>query len=151
MTSTLQSTRSANRTPSATQRLGYTLAVILNGIMLWVAHQLLDWEWPGFLTEDFEELLPLISISFAVSMVVNVCFLWRDSGWFRALADTATSAIGLAVALQTWAVFPFDFTGYEQDWSWLLRLGVGVGIAGTAIAVIVNVVKLGRHLVRRST
>jgi hypothetical protein len=41
-------------------------------------------------------------------------------------------------------VFPFEFTGYDNDWSWLFRTGLVVGIGGTVIAIMVNVVKLVR-------
>lgn len=132
--------------PTAAQRFGYGLAVVLNGIMLWVAHQLLDWGWPGFLTRDYEALLPWVTVSFVASMVANAAFLVHDRGWFRALADLVTSAIGLAVALKTWAVFPFDFEDYDRDWTGLARVVLVVAIVGTVIGVIVNTVKLIQRL-----
>jgi hypothetical protein len=118
------------------------IAVIMNGVMLWLVHQLPDWGWPRFLTDEFADTLPLLSISFVASMLVNICFLYRDGGWFRALADLVTAGVGLAVAVQMWAVFPFDFADYDHDWSWLVRVGLAIGIVATACAAIVNTVKL---------
>ena len=47
-----------DRAPAPGRRSGYVVAVAINAALLWVTHQLLDWGWPRFLTEDFEELLP---------------------------------------------------------------------------------------------
>jgi hypothetical protein len=133
--------------PTAAQRFGYGLAVVLNGLMLWVAHQLLDWRWPGFLTRDFENLLPWVTVSFVASMAANLGFIVHDRGPSRALADLMTAAIGLAVALKTWAVFPFDFSTYDRDWTGLARVILVVAIVGTLIGVVVNTVKLVQGLV----
>lgn len=145
MTSTLTPPRATHHgRPPAARRFGYTVAIALNVAMLWVTHQLLGWGWPGFLTDDFDRLLPLVTASFVASIAVNVCFLVRDRGRFRAFADLVTAAFGLAVSLRTWDVFPFGFAGYDQDWTWLFRTVLVVAIAGTVIAVIVGLVKLVR-------
>lgn len=135
---------STGRHPTTTARVGYSIAVVLNVIMLWMAHQLLRWEWPGFLTDDFDRLLPIVTASFLASILVNVALLFRDAGRFRGLTDLITAAFGLAVSLRTWTVFPFDFSGYENDWTWLARTVVVVGIVGTSIGIVVAVVKMVR-------
>jgi hypothetical protein len=134
---------SATRRPSiAARRFGYLAAIAVDVVVLWVVHQLLGWGWPAFLTEDFEEVLPLISASLIASMVVNAGFLVRDRGRFRALGDLINAAFGMAVSLRMWAVFPFDFSGYDTDWGWALRVALGVGIVATSIGALVNLVKL---------
>lgn len=130
--------------PTASRRFGYTLAVALNGGMLWIAHQLLDWDWPRFLTDDFDRLLPWVTFSFVTSMVVNAGFLVRDRGRPRALGDLVTSAVALVVSQRTWEVFPFDFVGYARDWAWLCRTLLVIAIVGSAIGVLVNAIKLAR-------
>jgi hypothetical protein len=117
---------------------------VVNGVMLWAAHQLLGWGWPDFLTADFDEVLPVLSASLVVGMVVNACFLVSDRGRFRAFGDLITAVLALAVSVRMWDVFPFDFTGYDRDWSWLFRAGIVLAIVGTAIAGLVNAVKLVR-------
>ena len=136
--------------PKTVRRSGYVIAILMNGVMLWAVHQLLDWGWPRFLTDEFADTLPLLSISFIASIIGNVCFLYRDSGWFRALADLVTAAAGLAVAVQMWAVFPFDVSDYDHDWSWLIRVGLAAGIVATAVAAIVNTIKLGWRITHRT-
>jgi hypothetical protein len=129
---------------SLAARSGYVVAIGVNGLMLWVAHQLLEWGWPAFLTDDFERVLPLLTASLVAGMAVNVGFLRWDSGRFRASGDLVTSAFGLAVSLRLWAVFPFDFVGYDRGWSLLLHAGLVLVIFGSVIAMIAAVTRLVR-------
>jgi hypothetical protein len=134
---------STKRRPSAaTRRFGYLSAIVANAVVLWIVHQLLEWEWPAFLTEEFAQVLPLVSASLIASMVVNAGLVLRDHGRAKALGDLITAAFGLAVSVRMWAVFPFDFTGYGTDWTWAVRVALVVGIVATAIGALVNLVKL---------
>jgi hypothetical protein len=130
------------RVATPVRRFGYLVAAAMNGVMLWVAHQLLDWEWPGFLTDDFALALGLVTASLIAGVVVNLGLAVHHRGRARALADLVTAAFALAVGLRLWAVFPFDFAGYATDWSGPMRVALGVGIAATGIAIIANLVKL---------
>lgn len=139
-------THTGNGAAAAGRRFGYVVAVAINGVLLWVVHQLLDWQWPRFLTEDFEQLLPIVSLSFVASMIANALFVLVDPPWFKALAGVVTSAISLAVSIRTWQVFPFDFSTYAVDWSTLVRVLVALGIVGSAIATLVNLINVPRSL-----
>ena len=138
-----------DRAPGRGHRAGYVIAVAINAVMLWITHRLLDWGWPRFLTQDFEELLPVITLSFLASMVVNAAFIVADPPWFKSLCNVVTSAISLAVAVRTWQVFPFDFSSYAVDWSTIARVVVIVAAVGSAIATLVNLVNVPRELARR--
>ena len=135
-----------DRAPAVTEgrppgrRFGYLLAAAINGVLLWVSHHLLEWGWPSFLTEDFEQVLPILSASFVATIVANVLFVAHDPRWFRALAESVTSALSLVAAVRMWQVFPFDFSTMARDWSTLARVLIAVGIAGLAVAVVANVV-----------
>lgn len=142
MISTNASRRASSRRPSGAARFGYAVAVLVNGILLWVSHQLLVWGWPGFLTDEFEAVLPLLSASLVAGMVVNALFVLYDQGRFRALGDAVTSAFGLSVTMRMWSVFPFSFEGYARDWTWLVRVGLALGVAGTLLGLMVALVKL---------
>jgi hypothetical protein len=142
MATTQAPASSAHRRSGASRRFGYLVAIVGHAVMLWIAHHLLEWQWPGFLTDDFVGVLGLISASLIAGMVVNAGFLLHDRGRFRALGDLVTAAFALAVSLRLWSVFPFDFSAYDTDWSWLLRVGLAVGIGGTVVAMIAHVVKL---------
>jgi hypothetical protein len=122
--------------------VGCVIAAAVNAVMLWIAYQLLDWDWPRFLTEDFDELLPWIAVSLVVSIGFNLVYVMRDTRRVKALGDLVTAVIGFVVMVRTWQVFPFDFSTYAHDWSWLLRTIIVVGLIGTAAGAIVSAVKL---------
>lgn len=130
------------RVPTSAKRLGCLVAAAINGVMLWAAHQLLDWGWPGFLTDDFAQALGLVTASFIASIVVNLALAVHHRGRSRAAADLVTAAFALAVGLRLWEVFPFDFTGYGTDWTQPTRIVIGVAVAVTGIAIIANLAKL---------
>ncbi len=134
----------ADRRSSAVRRFGYVVSIVVNGVMWYLVHQLPDWEWARFLTPDFDELLPWIDRSFGATIVANTLFLAYDPRWFRSTGNVITTAISLAVAVRTLQVFPFDFSGYDLDWSWLVRMIVIVAIVGTAIGLVAEVVRLIR-------
>lgn len=127
--------------PPPGRRFGYLVAAAINGVLLWVSHHLLEWGWPKFLTEDFEEVLPILSLSLVATIVANLLYLLYDARWFTALAEAVTAALSLASAVRTWQVFPFDFSTTARDWSTLARVVIAVGIVGLAIAVVANVAR----------
>lgn len=141
MSSTLAPNRLTHPHPLTLRRTGYTAAIAVNAVLLWVVHRLLVWNWPAFLTDDFERVLPLLTASLVTTMVANAVFLLRDHGRVRALGDLVTSVFAVVVGVRMWAVFPFDFSGYARDWNDLVRVVVAVTIVATVIAAIVNVVQ----------
>lgn len=132
------------RRPASARRFGYLVAIVVNAVMLWLAHQVLDWGWPGFLTADLADVLWLISASLVASMIVNATYLVHDGDRYRAAGDLVTAAFALAVSVRMWRVFPFDFSAYATDWTWLFRVALVVAIVGTVIAMLVDVGKLVR-------
>ena len=79
------------RTHEAGRRFGYLVAIAANAVAIWVVHQLLGWNWPGFLTRDFEQVVPVITVSLVVSIGANAMFLLGfDRGRFKAFADLLT-------------------------------------------------------------
>jgi hypothetical protein len=126
------------------RRVGYLVAVLVNGIMLWVVNNLLGWGWPPFLTSAFDELLPVIDLSLAATMVVNLVWALRDPRWFRHLGQIGLDAISVAVVVRTWQVFPFDFSDYWSGWPTVGRIVLAVAFCGLIIDMIVRFVALVR-------
>ncbi len=122
------------------KRVGYVLAAVINGVMLWIAHQLLDWKWPEFLTPKFDEMLSIITVSFVASILANLLYAQNDGWPIKPLGELVTSALGFVTALRFWHVFPFEFSG--DDLSWILRLVLIVAMVGSAVGAIVQLVKL---------
>lgn len=133
-----------------TRRFGYVVAIAVNAFLFYAANNLLAWEWPPFLTEDFERVLPLLSVSIVANMVVNAAYLAYDPRWFRALGDVVTAAISLAVVARMLAVFPFDFSPYAFDWETLTRIGLVIVIVAISIGIVAGTIKLIGDVVRGS-
>jgi hypothetical protein len=131
------------KSPTA-RRVGYVVAVLVNAAMLWVVNNLLCWGWPPFLTSAFDELLPVIDLSLAATIVVNLSWAWRDPTWFRHLGQIGLDAIGVAVVVRTWQVFPFDFSGYWSGWATVGRIALGVAFFGLILDMTVRFVALVR-------
>lgn len=129
------------------KRFGYLTAAAVNVVMLWISHQLLDWEWPGFLTPEFNDVLPIITISFVASIAANVVYTWNDRWPMKPLGELATTIIGLMAALRIWQVFPVEFTG--TDWSWLIRVVLIVAMVGSAVGILAQLVNLAKGAEQR--
>ena len=133
-----------DRTPAPGRRGGYVIAIAMNAVGLWVTRRLLEWGWPRFLTDDFDELLPILTVSFVAGMVVNALFVVADPPRFKALCNVVTSVISLVVAVRTWQVFPFDFSSYAFDWTWVARVLIVIAAVGSGIAVVANLIGVVR-------
>ncbi len=146
-------TEPSSRTPTSTtsKRVGYLVAAVVNAVLLVVVNNLLAWGFPPFLTQDFEEVLPLISLSLGVALVSNVLFLVYDAGWFKSICQITQSAVSFAATLQLYRVFPFDFSPYEFDWALVVQVLLILGLVGIAISVVVELVKLVGAAARQST
>ncbi len=125
------------------KRFGYLLAALINGVMLWISHQLLDWEWPGFLTPEFDDLLPIVTVSFVVGIIANLVYVWNDGWPIKPIGELVNAVIGFVVALLCWQVFPFEFSG--GNWSWLVRLVLIVAMVGTTVGAMVQLANLAKE------
>lgn len=125
-------------------RFGYLVAIVVNGVMLFVLSNLLDWDLLPFLTQELDQLLWLINLSLGASILVNVIYLSYDSAWFKSLSQIGLNLITLIVAWNIYRVFPFDFSAYEFNWELVGRGVLGVAMFGAAVASIVEFVKLIR-------
>lgn len=133
------------------RQFGYLIAAVINGAMLYVANHLLEWEWPSFLTQDFERVLPLVQASLIAGIVVNLAYIGFDAAWFKSIGQIVISAIGLAVAIRTFSVFPFDFSAYDFAWDTLARWVIVVAMIGSALGILVETLKLLRSGLRAIT
>ena len=126
------------------RQFGYLVAVAINAVMLYVANRLLEWEWPAFLTQDFDQVLPIVQASLIAGVVINLAYVWFDAPWFKSVGQIVISAIGLAVAVRMFTVFPFDFSRYDFAWDTVARAVIVVAMIGSALAIVVETLKLFR-------
>jgi hypothetical protein len=127
-----------------TRRVGYVVAALVNGAMLWVANHLLGWGWPPFLAATFEDLLPWVNVSFAATVAVNVLWTWRDPDWLKHLAQLVLNAISLVVIVRSWQIFPLDLTGYWSGWEALVRVALAVALFGVIVDTVTRLAGLRR-------
>lgn len=127
------------------RKVGYLVAVLVNGAMLVVVNVRPGWRELSFLTQDFVGILWLINLSMVASAVMNVAYLLYDPAWFKSVCQVGVSAIGLAAAILMLRVFPFDFSAYSFDWTALTRLLLVLAVFGSVVAVIVELVRLAHR------
>lgn len=131
-----------NRSPTRSResrRIGYIAAVVFNLIMLFVFHNLENWNFP-FITEDFERVLPALDLAIGVAVVANLLYLVYDPAWFQALMQLVQGAAGFWAVLTLYRIFPFNFGG--DFINTVLRFALVLVLAGIVIGVIIDLIRL---------
>jgi hypothetical protein len=128
--------------PSSVLRVGYLTTILVNVAMLVIANNLLSWGWAPFLTQDFNQLLWILNISFLATIVVNSIYLGYEEPWFKSATQIGLSSISMAVAIRTYQVFPFDFSGYEFHWEPLARFVIVLTMVAVGLAILSEAAKL---------
>ncbi|MEG3616755.1 hypothetical protein [Isoptericola haloaureus] len=131
----------ARRPSAASRRVGYAVAVLVNGLLLVLIHGWPGWEAVPFLTPRTTEVLTAVDASIVVGIVANLVYLLADPPRLRALGDVVTTAVGLVAVVVVWRVFPFDFAG-TFDWALVVRILLVVAMVGSAIGIVVGLVRL---------
>lgn len=129
------------------RRVGYAIAVLVNLVMLVIAHNILDWGWLPFLTGDFAQVVPWISLGLIASIVANAVYQFNDTLVFKSTGQIGTNLISVFVTYRIWQVFPFDFSAYEFNWEALVRFLLVLAMVGAGVGVLAEVTKLaaGEH------
>ena len=138
----------------AARRFGHAVAIGINLLILLIVNNLLDFGWFPWLTEDFEELLPLINVAIAVNIGLSLIYMFTADKRVRTGGQILANVLALYVLVRTWQVFPFDFTGYDFEfdiadftvtWDTIARIAIGLGVFGTSIAIITEFVSFFRE------
>ncbi len=128
--------------PPAGRRFGYFVAAAVNVAMIYIVHNVLDWGWPPWITEEWEDVLGLLTLSFVVAMVINLAWIGYDPAWFKSAGNLVQSIISFFVTVRILQVFPFDFSPYEFNWETVARAVLIFALVGVSIAIVVEAVKL---------
>ena len=131
-----------------TRRIGYGVAIAVNVALLVFANNILDWGWFGWLTEDLNDVLPLINLSLVASIVANAAYIAKDTPAFKGILEFAINTISLIATIRLLQVFPFDFSEYSSTWERVARSILIVAIVGISLALLVQLAKLGQIAVR---
>ncbi len=128
--------------PSGSDRFGYVVAIAVNAVLLWVVNRLPDWESPAFLTDDLDQVVPIVSLSLVASILLNVINLTTLQAAWKIAAEIGSSIVALVATVRIFQVFPFDFAGYAVNWGPPIRVVLIVAMIGITIAIIVQAARL---------
>ena len=128
--------------PIGVRRFGYVLAIGLSLGVLVIVNNLPEGDQIPFLTNDVEQLLPIINTLLLASIAIHGVWILYDAAWFHSAGRITLNVLIIAVAALTYRVFPFDFSAYDFEWEGLLRVVIVVVIVALVIATIVEIVRL---------
>jgi hypothetical protein len=126
----------------AGRRFGYGVAVVINVAMLIVVQQILGWGWLPFLTHEFAEVVPWISMSLIASIVANLVCQFNDTTTVKSTGQILVNLISIFVTLQMLLVFPFDFSAYTFSWEIVVRVVLVLAMVGAGIGALTELIKL---------
>ena len=119
----------------------YIPSVIFNIILLIVLNKIPDWN-IVFITESYPEILRAVNMTLIVHIVGNVILIFIHPLFTHHLANAVFSVFSLIAAWVIFSVFPFDFSEIVGAWlNTVIRVCLIIGIAGSAISIVVHVVK----------
>lgn len=133
---------SVRRHSTAARRTGYLVAAAVNLALLYLVLVWPGWEVLPFLTDQFSEVVGLMSASLLVGAAANLVYLVTDPPRVRAAGQLVVSALSLAVTVRLLQVFPFDFSDWSFDPSWLVRLLLWLAVLGTGVGMVTELVRL---------
>jgi hypothetical protein len=133
------------RRPSpAARRVGFVIAAVMNGVIWYLVNVHPTWHAVSILTADTRLVLPWFNLSWFATMAVNVVYVAYDPPWLVAAGNVLTTTLGLVALISLMAVFPFDFP--TQAWTTAAHVLLVIAIIGTAIGVLVYMIKLATIL-----
>lgn len=129
----------------AGKRFGYGVAIAINVAMLVVVQNILDWGWLPFLTPEFNDVVPWMSLGLIATIVANVVYQFTDTPVVKSTGQILVNVISILVTYQLFLVFPFDFSGSAFGWSVVIRILLVLAIVGAGVGVLVEAVKLASN------
>ena len=135
-----------NITPSGVRRLGYVVSIALSAGLLYVVNNLLEWNAAPFITEDYEQILPILNAVLIAIMIVNAIWILYDAAWMRSVGRIILNLTVIGAVALTLKVFPFSFAAYTFNWEALVTFVMVFLILGLVVTTIIEIVKLGGKL-----
>jgi len=124
------------------RRFGYGVAIVINIAMLIVVQNIVAWGWLPFLTDEFAEVVPWISLSLSISILANIIYELNDSPPVKSAGQVVVNVISVLVTYQIFTVFPFDFSTYSFDWGVVIRIVLILAMVGAGIGAATEAIKL---------
>jgi hypothetical protein len=137
-------TRIPETLATAGRRFGYSVAIAINLLLVWIVGNLMDWEIVRFLTSEFSDLVPLIQLGLWATIAANVVYILDDRSFATRSARLVVDVVNLFVTFRVFTVFPFDFSQHSFNWGFVFRAVLLIALVGTAISALVHVGQLLR-------
>jgi hypothetical protein len=119
----------------------YIFSVIFNIAFLVVVNKVPDWN-IVFITGSYPDILWAVNTSLAVSLAGNLILIFFHPNFFHYLFNAIFAAFAVLATSIILSVFPFDFSQVAGDWlNIVVRVTLVVAIVGSAIGIVVNIVK----------
>jgi hypothetical protein len=134
--------RSNQSAMTARRRMSdYIFSVIFDIAFLVVVNKVPDWN-IAFITGSFPDILWALNTSLAVSLAGNLILIFFHPRFLHHLFNAVFAVFAILALSVILSVFPFEFADLVGDWlNIVVRIALIVGIVGSAISVIVNIVK----------
>lgn len=126
----------------AGRRFGYGVAIAVNVAMLIAVQYILDWGWLPFLTPEFGDVIPWISLGLTATILANVVYQFNDGPVVKSIGQILVNLISIFVTYQLLVVFPFDFSSSTFEWDLIVRILLILAMVGAGVGVVVEAVKL---------
>lgn len=130
------------RHSAAGTRAGAVAAMVANGVLLYVAENILAWDLLSFLTDDYNRVLPAIRLTLLVTIGLSLMQFIYPARWFTTVTDAVSTGFGLYAAVRLFQIFPFEFDDAGPRWDLVMRAVLIIAIAGSLITLIVAPLKL---------
>jgi hypothetical protein len=134
------------------QIVGSIVAIVVNALLLYVAHNVHQWGVP-FITSAWADALWAVDLSLKAAIVAQALRLSYDARWLRALCDVLEVTFAMQAVYHVWLVYPFSFgsDGADEAMRWMLLLLLVPMTIALVVGVVTSAVEIGRALVRAAT
>lgn len=117
----------------------YLFAIIINLVLLYIANNLLYWNF-SFIALSFSEVLWAVNLSLIVAIVANVSFILYDPPWFKIVSKIIMSFTALIAAFTILTVFPFVINQFILAVG--LKIIIIIGILASVVSIIFQIMKM---------
>jgi hypothetical protein len=130
------------------RRFGYLVTIVVLFILVYVFEHLYDWGVP-FLTEEYNDLVWYIRLSFYASIVAYALYFLYDPKWFRHLLKAIANIFSALTTIMFYVRFPFDFPTYQVNK--IVKIVLLVMMIISIISILTELIKAIKLLTRTNS
>jgi len=128
------------------RRIGYGFSLAVYFLGIWIVTNLVEWGWPSFLTEEWNDVVPYLTAALTVAIVATAVLFFFEPKWFRSLVQIVTNLANLVSAIAIWTIWPFAFSDSGFPWETVVPIALAIGVITPVVLIISETVKLVRAI-----